>query len=347
MNLEDRTGSFAALGQILRDSLEGKNGKYSGYLNKLIDTQVLKNPWFTPENVRLALSTIAEELTSENISKWMSAYPWLENPGKPITVAVVMAGNIPLVGFHDFLSVLISGNKLLAKPSSRDPDLIKFIAAILTDINPIFEKRIEFTDSYLKGFDVVIATGSNNSARYFDYYFGKYPHIIRKNRNSVAILKGDESANEIAELGKDIFAYFGLGCRSISKIYIPEGYNLNTLTTRWEKFAEIINHHKYANNYDYNKAVYLVNRESFIDTGYFLLKENEGLSSPVAVLYYEYYNKYDELTNRLEILKDKIQCITGRDHILFGKAQSPHLWDYADGIDTIEFLSKKKFTGLL
>lgn len=347
MTLEERTGSFAELGQILRDSLEGNNIKYSGALQNLIETQVLKNPWFTPDNVRMAVSAIAEELTPENIGKWVSAYPEIEDPGSPLNVAVVMAGNIPLVGFHDFLSVLISGNNILAKPSSRDPDLIKFLAGILTDINPLFEKRIAFTDTYLKGFDAVIATGSNNSSRYFDYYFGKYPHIIRKNRNSVAVLTGNENDEEIINLGKDVFSYFGLGCRSVSKIFIPEGYDPDKLFPLWDEFADIINHHKYANNYDYNKAVYLVNRESFRDTGYLLMKENESLSSPVAVLYYEYYREYSQLSRRLESLKDKIQCITGREHIPFGKAQSPHLWDYADGIDTIEFLSKKIFTGLL
>ena len=347
MNLEERILSFSALGQILRESLEGRKGKYTGSLNNLINTQCLKNPWFIPDNVRMAVGAIAEELTFENLSKWLSSYPEANDPGMPLNVAVVMAGNVPLVGFHDFISVLITGNNILAKPSSKDPDLIKFVADILTDINPRFEDSIKFTDSYLKNFDAVIATGSNNSSRYFDYYFGKYPHIIRKTRNGVAVIRGDESDDEILNLGKDIFSYFGLGCRSVSKVFIPEGYEPDILSAHWAEFADIINHSKYANNYDYNKALYLVNREPFKDTGYILLKENEELSSPVAVLYYEYYKKFRELNKRLETLKDKIQCVIDRKHVPFGKAQSPRLWDYADGIDTIEFLSKKKLTGLL
>lgn len=347
MNREERILSFSALGQILRESLVGMNGKYAGTLNNLVSTQCLKNPWFTPDNVRMAVSSIAEELTFENLSKWLSAYPEPDEPEIPLNVAVVMAGNIPLAGFHDFLSVLISGNNIIAKPSSKDPDLIKFVAGILTDIEPRFRERIKFTDSFIKDFDAVIATGSNNSSRYFDYYFGKYPHIIRKNRNSIAVIRGDETDDELENLGSDIFSYFGLGCRSVSKIFIPEGYKPETLFAHWTKFSDIINHNKYANNYDYNKALYLINRKSFQDAGYILLNESVDLSSPVAVLYYEYYKGFDELKKSLETLKEKIQCIIGREQIPFGKAQSPNLWDYADGIDTIEFLSKKNFTGLL
>jgi len=206
---------------------------------------------------------------------------------------------------------------------------------------------IRFTEGTLSGFDVAIATGSNNTSRYFEYYFGKYPNIIRKNRISVAILDGSESEKELKELGVDIFSYFGLGCRNVSKLYIPEDYDLNNLIKKWDGFSGVIGNNKYANNYDFNKAVYLVNREKFLDTGYLLLREEQGLSSPVAVLFYERYNSYINTIQDIDLMQDRIQCIVSRDHTPFGKAQQPHLWDYADGIDTIEFLLKKKSPGIL
>jgi hypothetical protein len=253
-----------------------------------------------------------------------------------------MAGNIPLVGFHDFLTVLISGNNLIAKTSSKDPDLILFISKILAGINPEFTRMIHFTDGTLKGFDAVIATGSDNSARYFEYYFGKYPHIIRKNRNSIAIIDGSESDDDLKALGDDIFSYFGLGCRNVSKIYIPEGYDLNRMTCCWSSFEPLRHHSKYANNYDFSKAVFIVNREEFSDTGFLLMKESTSLSSPVAVLYFECYPSNENLNIITETISEKIQCIAGNEHTPFGRTQSPQLWDYADKVDTMEFLLKKK-----
>jgi hypothetical protein len=258
-----------------------------------------------------------------------------------------MAGNIPLVGFHDFLSVLITGNNLIAKASSKDSRLILFLSEILCKINDGFREKIIFTADTLKNFDIVIATGSDNSARYFEYYFNKYPCIIRKNRNSIGILDGSESEEQIVNLGDDIFSYFGLGCRNVSKLYLPRGYDLDIFSKNWNKFEEVIRHSKYANNYDFNKAVYLVNREAFYDTGNLLLKEDNRISSPVSVLYYEYYDSQNALKQITEHLNEKIQCVVGRHGIPFGAAQSPHLWDYADGIDTIEFLLKKKLAGIL
>jgi hypothetical protein len=310
-------------------------------LPELIEKQHLINPWFTSANVTTALKAIASELTEENLKKWTDKYPLLKEKAKPLRTAVIMAGNIPLVGFHDFLSVLISGNNLIAKTSSKDSGLIVFISEILCSINDDFRHKIDFTDGALSGFDSVIATGSNNSSRYFEYYFGKYPNIIRKNRNSVAILDGDETAAELEALGIDIFLYFGLGCRNVSKIYLPGGYDLSALSKNWDKYADCINHQKYANNYDFNKAVYLVNKESFHDSGFILMKEESKLSSPVSVLHYEYYESQSAVKQQTEQLKDNIQCIAGRHNIPFGKTQSPHLWDYADGIDTLDFLLKK------
>jgi hypothetical protein len=350
MDLQERIKSFAQLGETLRNCLNNNvgNGRDRSLLmNSLIDNQYIQNPWFTPENVRQAIAAIAGELTEENLVRWTDAYPQLSERKDPLKVGVIMAGNIPLVGFHDFLSVLITGNHLKAKTSSRDHELISFLGNILCDINPEFRKSIEFTENTLTDFDMVIATGSDNSSRYFDYYFGKYPNIIRRNRNSLAILDGSETDKDLENLGTDIFSYFGLGCRNVSKIYIPAGFDLTVLTRQWEMFSGVINHTKYANNYDFNKAVYLVNREPFYDTGFLLLKEEMSISSPVSVLYYEFYASQDAVKQQTELLKEKIQCIVGKNDIPFGKAQLPHLWDYADGIDTLEFLLKKNHAGIL
>lgn len=342
MTLAERIESFSDLGQILRDSLEGKKGKYKEPLEKLISDQQFRNGWFTPQNVVMALKAIAGELTHDKLTKWTGRYPALGEQAEPLTIGVIMAGNIPLVGFHDFLSVLITGNRVIARTSSKDPDLIVFIGEMLGDLNPSFRNKITFTTGLLKDFDAVIATGSDNSSRYFRYYFGKYPHIIRKNRNSIGIIEGNETDKELAGLGTDVFSYFGLGCRSISKIYVPEGYNVKALAESWNEHSNLVKNSKYANNYDYSKAVFIVNRNNFIDTGFLLCRMDKNLASPVAVLHYEYYTSLNNVYQEIEGMKDKIQCISGRGNTPFGKAQMPELWDYADGIDTLEFLLKKK-----
>jgi len=347
MKLKERIESFAELGEILRNSLAGRMTRFTSQLENLIDNQQFKNPWFTPENVRLAIKSIADELTYENLNKWTAGYPALNSAKDIFNVGVVMAGNIPLAGFHDFLSVLITGNNIISKISSKDPELIVFISDLLCKINSEFREKIKFTNDFLKDFDIVIATGGDNSSRYFKYYFGKYPHIIRANRNSVAVITGDENEGELKALGIDVFSYFGLGCRNVSKIYIPEGYDPEKLLTHWTGYTTLVNNNKYANNYDFNKAVFMVNRENFTDTGYLLLRENQDISSPVAVLYYESFNSLDYVVQKNERFKDRIQCITGRNNVPFGLSQMPHLWDYADRIDTIEFLLKKNTPGIM
>ena len=347
MNLTERTEAFAYLGESLRDALAGKYTKFTSRIEQLIETQHINNPWFTPENVRLAISAIALELTNDKLNQWCSAYPALNEETSPVNACVVMAGNIPLAGFHDFLCVLISGNRIIAKKSTKDTDLIELVADIIISFNPGFKGMISLTESQIRDFDMVIATGSDNSSRYFEYYFGKYPHIIRKNRNSIAIIDGSESAQEIRDLGADVFTYFGLGCRSISKIYLPEGYDIGNIIPEWDCFSGIGNHNKYANNYDFHKAVFMVNREKFRDTGFLLLREENSLSSPVSVLHYSFYRSDRELNSEIDTLKDKIQCITGHGYVPFGRAQMPNLWDYADGSDTIEFLLKKNYRGIL
>ena len=335
MKLKDRISAFVMLGENLRELINSDN---DSELSNIINCQHLKNAWFTPENVRFAISSIAESLTEESIEKWLSKYPELSKVNKPKTIAVIMAGNIPLVGFHDFMCTLITGNKILAKTSSKDSELIVYIAKMLCEINNEFSTLINFTESQLSDFDAVIATGSNNTSRYFEYYFGKYPNIIRKNRNSIAVIDGDESEHELKELGSDVFSYFGLGCRNVSKIYIPMKYELNNLVDNWNSYSCVINNSKYANNYDFYKAVFLVNKDKFIDAGYLLLKEESAISSPVSVLYYEYYNSKTELKTGIGKHKNNIQCIVSKNDIPFGKSQNPFLWDYSDGIDTIDFL---------
>ncbi len=343
MTLKERIEAFSILGAVLRDALDGKETVYADGLHELINNQHIKNPWFTPENVKMSVRAIAEELTRYNLEIWTKLYPTLEENRSPAIIAVVMAGNIPLVGFHDFLSVLITGNKIIAKVSSKDSDLIKFIGRILITIESRFSKMIMFTDGLLSGFDAVIATGSDNTSRYFEYYFSRYPHLIRKNRNSAALIEGNETEEELEKLGLDIFSYFGLGCRNVSKIYLPEDCNPATIAASWESYRHVTDHYKYANNYDYNKAVYLVNKESFADTGFLLLKESSGLSSPVAVLFYEKYDSHDAVRNKFRELDESIQCIVGKNHVPFGQSQFPRLWDYADRMDTIDFLLKKKY----
>lgn len=298
------------------------------------------NGWFTQENILFALQQWGELLTEEKIMDWLSHYP-IEKTTSPKTVGIVMAGNIPLVGFHDFLCVLLSGNKVLAKLSSNDKVLLPFLSQYLIQEEPSLAERIVFTEGKMEGFDAVIATGSNNTSRYFEYYFGNKPNIIRKNRNSVAILTGNETEQELKALGEDIFKYYGLGCRNVSKVFVPQGYHFDALFNALFHYKDIINQHKYANNYDYNKAVYLMSDFKVLDNGFLVLKEDSGLSSPISVLFYSFYDSEEALRKQLETQEDQIQCIvSSRDGVGFGETQKPSLNDYADGVDTMEFLLK-------
>jgi hypothetical protein len=299
-----------------------------------------ENPWFTERSIKLAFNGVCEYLKPDSLKRWTT--PYFLCPTRPKRVAVVMAGNLPLVGFHDFLSVLISGHAILIKFSSKDSVLLNFVVKTLIAIEPRFAASIIFGEQ-LKNFDAVIATGSDNSARYFHYYFDKYPNIIRKNRTSCAVLTGKETPTEIHSLGHDIFSYFGLGCRNVSKIYIPNRYDLTLLFPHWHSFQSIIDHHKYHNNYDYQKSILLINRIPFFDTGFLLLQESDKLVSPISVVYYEYYQDESSLALKLIETKDKIQCVVGNStqgSVSFGRAQSPNAWDYADQIDTLKFLEK-------
>jgi len=297
-----------------------------------------ENPWFTEDNVRLAFRGITAFLEETVLIPWMKTYSL---PPQSKRIAIVMAGNIPLVGFHDLLCVLISGHTALLKTSSKDSALIKLVVNKLLQLEPKFQDSIHFVER-LADFDAVIATGSDNSSRYFDYYFGKYPNIIRKNRTSIAILDGHESDSDLKNLGIDVFTYFGLGCRNVSKLFVPEGYVFNNLFESWTDYHDIIHHHKYCNNYDYQKSIMLVNSTPFLDNGFVMLHETDRLVSPISVVYFETYKSQESLTEKLKAAQDKVQCIVGRTamaSVPFGSAQFPRIDDYADQIDTMKFLS--------
>ena len=353
MQLHERIEAFAELGnffslfsQYPSDKCNPAiNNNYYDTFNNLIIQAKHHNPWFTEDNIRHALSVWTKNLTVKNLKKWAGRYPELSAQKKEIkTVGVVTAGNVPLVGFHDMLCVLLSGNRFMAKLSSKDAELLKTTGEILKSICPDFNNLIIFEKEKLQNFDYIIATGSNNTARYFEYYFGKYPHIIRKNRNGIAILTGKENDKELKKLGDDIFLYFGLGCRNISKMYVPENYDFNMFFGAIEHYKDMINNNKYANNYNYNQAIFLLEQIKHLDNGFLLLKQDKAISSPASVLHYEHYKNMTEIKNTINDNSSLIQCIVAKDNssitnsIPFGKTQEPELWDYADNIDTIDFL---------
>lgn len=351
MDLEKRLLAFVNLGIALRSAF-GNEESSEFSESQMATIEALKaeaalarnyNGWFEEWMVRNALLALGESLREEKLRIWVSAYQF-DKVLSAKTVGVVMAGNVPAVGFHDFLSVLMSGHKILARLSSDDSKLLPAMANLLLNLEPEFESYITFTDGRLQNFDAVIATGSNNTSRYFEYYFGKYPNIIRKNRNGIAVLTGDESQTELESLANDVFLYFGLGCRNISKIFVPQEYDFELLLNVLAKRTEISQHHKYFNNYEYNKAIYLINGRQHFDTGNLLLVEDEQISSPVGALYYEYYTSENTLRNSLILRSDQIQCVMSQATFLpnvirLGGSQRPDLWDYADGVDTMKFLA--------
>lgn len=307
----------------------------------LFDNVGYANAWFTPENIEKALEGLSFMLEKNQLSAWLKQYPTLKSANQGKKVGVIMAGNIPAVGFHDAICVLLSGNQLHAKLSSTDTILMKWILNTLIAIEPLFASQIFYVED-LKTIDALIATGSDNSSRYFEYYFSKIPHIIRKNRTSLAILDGKETKEDLTNLGKDIFSYFGLGCRNVSKLLVPKDYDLTLFIEAMFEFKEVLYNRKYANNYEYNRAIYLMNQEEFLDNNFLLIKESKELVSPVGVIYYARYNSTDELLDTLNENAEKLQCISVRNpkgkEIKFGQTQRPNVWDYADGVDTLEFL---------
>ncbi len=344
---------FEAIADLLDTSPDDvQNDNLDIFKIQVQSTQM--NPWFTRENISFAFRTWSSLLSKEKISEWLKAYHLPELPANTIKrIALVNAGNIPLVGFHDFLAVLLSGHRYIAKNASDDPFLLPLVASRLIAIEPSFKDFITFTDR-LSEFDAVIATGSNNSSRYFNYYFSKYPHIIRKNRNGVAILDGTEETGSLKLLGDDIFRYFGLGCRNVSKIYVPEGQEFNTFFEAMYDRSAVMQHNKYMNNFEHHNAVYLLKRIPFLQNGFLILKEDTSIVSAVAVLHYEYYSSQESLKRKLLENRENIQCIVTKVNWIadtpelrpllvdIGNSQLPGLNDYADGVDTMEFLLNLK-----
>ena len=326
----------------------GSSGDWDGFelgiteeehqdFNELILKQKHYNGWFTEDMVRKSLFNLGSSLSEKDLKTWTANYDFAETPN---TVAVIMAGNIPLVGFHDFLSVLISGHKILAKLSSDDKYLLPSLAAFLGVFEPGVKDRIQFSEGKISDFDAVIATGSNSSTTYFEQYFSKSPHIFRSNRTSIAVITGQESKEEIEILARDIFDYYGRGCRNVSHLILPNGYDINRVFEGIVGMGDIINNKKYGNNYDYNKAVHLLNQEPLLDNNFVLLKESKELFSPLGMLHYHFYNNNDELKAYLNINENQVQCIVGRDYLPFGSSQQPGLSDYADGVDTLKWLNE-------
>jgi len=334
--LSDRISAFIRLGNRLSE-LEGDEKQ------ALFQQAQNQNAWFTPQSLEQALKGIQVLLDANALEKWVSNYSFSELD-QPQQIGLMLAGNIPGVGFHDILAVLIAGHSACIKLSSQDSALPLWLLTQLKTIEPRFSDRI-FIEELLKNKQAYIATGSDNSARYFNYYFGKYPHLIRSNRTSVAILQGDESTADLQALGHDIFDYFGLGCRNVSKVFVKNQEQLTQLLDALQSFEWVANHHKYFNNYEYNKSIYLVNRTTHLDNGFLLIKESADLVSPIGVLFYEIYEDEFELQSKLSALTSQIQCVVGSSSlgfpgiIPFGQTQCPAPWDYADGVDTLQFLS--------
>ncbi len=330
MTITERINSFEQLGEAL-------SALTSGEKQSLYFSAESKNNWFNESSIESALAGIIKFLDRETLSTWAAQYEISESFSDK-KIGLVMAGNIPMVGFHDLLCVLMAGHIALTKLSSQDEVLIKFLISMLRQISPEFADRVVFAER-LNDADAFVATGSDNTARYFHYYFGKKDHIIRKNRSSVAVIDGAETEEELKALGIDIFTYWGLGCRNVSKVLVPEGYDFIPLLDALAPYEYVADHHKYNNNYDYNKSILLVNRVPHLDTGFLLVQESENLVSPISVLFYQTYKDQNDLEAYLKAQEDKIQCIVGHDRIPFGGAQYPSINDYADGVDTMQFLT--------
>ncbi len=337
LNLSERLELVAILGEhIVKESNER---------TAVMEQAQRFNPWFTVESIEGGLAAIAQSFLQRDIlQQWVSNYAIADNPS-PKSVGMVLAGNIPMVGFHDILCTFVSGQRSVLKLSDKDTVLMDYILDGMNAIEPKAKDYFIKTER-LANFDAVIATGSNNTATYFHKYFGNHPNIIRKNRNGIAILNGAESIEDLYNLGIDMFTYFGLGCRNVSKIYVPRDYNFEPLLEELHKYNDIIHHNKYKNNYDYNIALYLLNKAKFLNNGSIILMEDERIPSRIATCHFEYYDSIEKLTQDLGTKEDQIQCIVSNIQDLslktfdFGKAQSPTIDDYADGVDTMAFLSQ-------
>jgi hypothetical protein len=332
-----RIRALIKLGDHLR-RFDTNHENYSK-LHFVIQKAMIYNRWFTELSVEETIKTWGITLSEKEIEKWLSNYS-ITKKNNPKTIALILAGNLPMVGFHDLICVLMSGHNALVKCASKDLYLLPYMTQFLEQETG--EVNFSYTKEILSDFDAVIATGSNNAARYFDHYFSNYPNIIRKNRNGIAVLSGKETSEEFQLLGKDILQYFGLGCRNVSKLYIPEGFNLDLIFGGLYPFKGVLEHAKYANNYDYNKAVFLMSEFDFLENGFFMLRNEPSFSAPISCVHYEYYKNENALKKHLTENKEAIQCTVSKldinDSIPFGEAQRPSLRDYADKVDTLLFL---------
>ena len=344
MNLNNRITLFVKLGRFFSDYINNNlESLEKNKFDKAINESILHNSFFSKKNILKSLLSWSNVLTKKSIDNFLSNY-MIKIKKREKKIAIVMAGNIPLVGFHDFFCVILSGNFAVIKLSSKDSHLFKFILSFLVKENPDFSTKFDVVENKLQIFDAVIATGNNISANQFELYFKKYPKIIRRNRHSIAILNGNETKKEIELLANDIFYYYGLGCRNVSKIFIPNNYNLDILFKSFVLWNEVINKNSYANNYNYYRAIYLLNKEVFFDNGFVLLKESEKIGSPVGTIYFEYYKSENQIKEMIKKNNEKIQCIVSNNNyrktIKFGETQMPNLNDFADDIDTFNFLLK-------
>ena len=351
MSLTQDIAAFSVLGEFLNQfSLQGEKNNNLTRLNEefydvflgIINRHIHHNGWFSKSSIQESIGNIAPFLTEEALLTWMKNYTLSETAtGKK--VLVIMPSNLPLVEFHDFISVLLTGHHFVGKCSQQNKHILPAIAQILKTIEPSFKDRISFIDAPSKDFNAVIATGSNNSARYFEYYFSKLPNIIRKNRTSIAVLNGEETKDDLKALANDITSYYGRGCRSVTKLYLPEGYDLDLIFEALYDKNEIVDNNKYGNNYDYHRALFLMGQHKFLDNGFAILKEDKSIHTPVSVIHYEFYNHIDRVKEDLSELKPEIQCIVSNDtqfsDIKFGQSQKPGWMDYADNIDTVDFLN--------
>ncbi len=351
MNIQHRIEAFSKLGDIFRAYANGELNNTHPALFKKFEAAVNKaaalNGWFPPINIKHSIMSIGKMLKISHLNEWVERYAAGHQLNSIKTVGVIMAGNIPAVGFHDLLCVLISGHNILIKPSSDDHVMIELISDLLLKIEPDFSKQIRFAEDKLNGFDAVIATGSNNSSRYFEYYFGKYPNIIRKNMNGVAMLNGNESDEDLRELAEDVFRYFGLGCRNVSAILVPDDYDLEKITAGFQSWEYIADNNKYHNNYVYNKTLSLLNNDTFYDGGFYIMKVSEGIPTPLSVISIISYDKHQDGRSLIESHLHEIQCVATNDKnipkaVNFGQTQCPELWDYADDVDTMRFLLSLK-----
>jgi hypothetical protein len=335
MNLDQHIQSLIKLGQQIVQFDDSD-------LSNIIHQAYVQNNWFDQDEMKHCLTAWSNELTEENLIEWTNRYDFSKK-ADPKNVGLILAGNIPLVGLHDIICVLLSGNKALVKLSSKDTFMMKYIIFSLYQIDEAYKERIEIVER-LTDHDAIIATGSNNSSRYFEHYFGNYPNIIRKNRTSIALLDGKESKLQLEALGNDIFRYFGLGCRNISKIYVPQDYKLDPIFEALASFEPIMHNNKYKNNYDYNCTLLLMNQVKFLSNDFLMLKEDNSFHAPTGTVHIERYADEADLKVKIDSIDlGTIQCISSDhidvpNHIQLGQCQHPQLWDYADNIDTMEFL---------